>query len=271
MKKNYTTILTIAGSDGSGGAGIQADLKTFAALECYGLSVITTVTAQNTEGVKEAFALSGKQIEAQLLALISDFSIDAIKIGMPGEIAGIKAIAKVIGNMKTRPPVVLDTIIRSSSGQALLSAESLEPFKSELFPLATLVTPNLMEAIALTGRKLSIDSPEAVEETALTLNLMGAASVLVKGGHMEGSQCNDCLLHDNRITWYSAQKIMTKNTHGTGCTLSSAIAAYLGKHLPLADAVAQAKTYTHEALEAGAAYLIGKGSGPLHHCYKFWR
>ncbi|ABL65555.1 bifunctional hydroxymethylpyrimidine kinase/phosphomethylpyrimidine kinase [Chlorobium phaeobacteroides] len=271
MKNNYTTILTIAGSDGSGGAGIQADLKTFAALECYGLSVITSVTAQNTVEVKEAFVLSGKQIEAQLLALISDMSIDAIKIGMPGEIGGIKTIARVIGNMKTRPPVVLDTIISSSSGQALLSAEALEPFKNELFPLATLVTPNLMEAIALTGRKLSIDSPEAVEEIAHTLNLMGAASVLVKGGHMEGSQCNDCLLHNKKIRWYSAKKIITGNTHGTGCTLSSAIAAYLGKHLLLEEAVAQAKSYTYDALEAGAAYLIGKGSGPLHHCYKLWR
>ena len=269
--KEYTTVLTIAGSDGSGGAGIQADIKTCAALECYGLSVITALTAQNTLGVNTVYPLAATCVTEQFKAIVSDIAIDAVKIGMLGNAAIIKAVAALLNGLKGDPPIILDTILSSSSGTRLLPLEAIDLLKSELFPLASLITPNLPEAALLTGAKNPPATPEAIEECALKLLDIGTHAVLVKGGHSEENECRDCLLHNNRYYWFSSKKIMTNNTHGTGCTLSSAIAAFMAKGEKTEFAVKKAKKYLEEAMQAGANYQLGKGNGPLHHCYRLWR
>ncbi|MBV5304181.1 MAG: bifunctional hydroxymethylpyrimidine kinase/phosphomethylpyrimidine kinase [Chlorobium sp.] len=269
--KKYTTVLTIAGSDGSGGAGIQADIKTYAALECYGLSVITALTAQNTIGVNTVYPLAATCVTEQFKAITSDITIDAVKIGMLGNAAIIKAVAALLNGLKGDPPIILDTILSSSSGTMLLPLEAIDLLKSELFPLASLITPNLPEAALLTGAKHLPATPEAIEESALKLLEIGANAVLIKGGHSEENECRDCLLHNNRYHWFSSKKIMTRNTHGTGCTLSSAIAAFMARGEKTENAVKKAKTYLEEALQAGAYYQLGNGNGPLHHCYRLWR
>jgi len=271
MRKTYTTVLTIAGSDGSGGAGIQADIKTFAALECYGLSVITACTAQNTAGVRAVFPSSGKSVREQFRAISSDISIDAVKIGMLGSSAIIKVVSALLGELKGDPPVILDTVLGSSGGVLLLPSEAIPILKKELFPLASLITPNLPETAILAGLKKPPETPDAVEEAAARLLETGAGSVLVKGGHSKGGSCCDCLLYDNRFFWFSSKKIMTVNTHGTGCTLSSAIAAFMAKGESVDAAVGKAKAYIDEALRAGTAYRLGNGSGPLHHFHRLWR
>ena len=265
----YRTVLSIAGSDGSGGAGIQADLKTFAALECYGVSVITAVTAQNTLGVADSFEMPVSSIKAQLEAILGDIPVDAVKIGMLGSAAIIRTVAGML--KKIEAPVVLDTVLQSSSGRNLLERDALPVMIEELFPLARLITPNIPESALLLGEKRLPASREEMERTARMLQQIGAPSVLVKGGHQKGDRCSDCLLCDNRISWFTTERIATRNTHGTGCTLSSAIAAFLAGGMPLESAVEKAKNYTFEAIRAGAAFRLGKGSGPLHHCYRFWK
>lgn len=265
----YRTVLTIAGSDGSGGAGIQADLKTFAALECYGVSVITAVTAQNTLGVADSFEMPVSSIKAQLETILGDIPLDAVKIGMLGSAAIIRTVAGIL--KKIEAPVVLDTVLQSSSGRELLDADALPVMIEELFPLARLITPNIPESALLLGEKRLPETVEEIERTARMLQQTGAGSVLVKGGHLEGDRSSDCLLCNNRISWFSTERVTTRNTHGTGCTLSSAIAAFLAGGMALESAVEKAKTYTFEAIRAGAAYRLGEGSGPLHHCYRLWK
>ncbi|HWQ25313.1 MAG TPA: bifunctional hydroxymethylpyrimidine kinase/phosphomethylpyrimidine kinase [Chlorobaculum sp.] len=263
LLQEYSTVLTIAGSDGSGGAGIQADLKAIAACGCYGLSVITSVTAQNTMGVTASYAIPAHFIVKQFEALADDIRIDAVKIGMLGSQEAAETVTGLLGRIKG-VPVVLDTVLRSSSGKTLFPGESLSSMK-RIFPLATLITPNLPEAALLTGREKSPATREEIEQTALQLNREGGSSVLVKGGHGEGSECSDCLLHQGRFYWFSNRKIVTQNTHGTGCTLSSAIAAGLAKGAAMTDAVGNAVSYTRSALEAGASWRLGHGKGPLQH------
>ncbi|MBM3162336.1 MAG: bifunctional hydroxymethylpyrimidine kinase/phosphomethylpyrimidine kinase [Chlorobi bacterium] len=265
----YRTVLTIAGSDGSGGAGIQADLKTFAALECYGASVITCVTAQNTRGVSESLELPVSNLRAQLEAILCDIEIDAVKIGMLGSTAVIGTVADMLRHLNV--PVVLDTVLRSSSGMELLDRDAVPLMIEKLFPLASLITPNIPESALLTGADRCSTTKEEMEETAIRLRKLGASAVLVKGGHMEGNVCSDCLLHRGGFRWFSTEKVESKNTHGTGCTLSSAIAALLAGGSDLESAVERAKAYTCEAIRAGAAYRLGKGNGPLHHFYRFWQ
>ncbi len=269
--KKYTTVLTIAGSDGSGGAGIQADIKTFAALECFGLSVITALTAQNTTEVSSVYPLDDKCITGQFRSISADIAIDAVKIGMLGSISAIKTVSSLLRELKGNPPVILDTVLASSGGTALLPAEAIPLLKEELFPLASLITPNLPESALLTGMKHAPATPEEIEETAAKLLETGTASVLIKGGHGDSEECRDCLLYENQFFWFSSKKIMTGNTHGTGCTLSSAIAAFIARGETTDSAVGKAKAYIDEALEAGAAYRSGHGNGPLHHFYRFWR
>jgi len=271
MKKAYTTILTIAGSDGSGGAGIQADIKTFAALECYGLSVITALTVQNTMNVAAIYPLHETCVTEQFQAITDDISIDAVKIGMLGSVGTIKALARLLKELKGNPPIILDTILSSSGGVALLPPEAIPLMKTELFPLASLITPNLPEVTLLTGMKQPPKTLAAIEEAAAQLSATGATSVLVKGGHSEGNECHDCLFHEDRFFWFSSKKIMTSNTHGTGCTLSSAIAAFIARGETTEHAVEKAKAYIDKALQAGAAYYLGNGNGPLHHFYRLWR
>ncbi len=271
MNKTYTTVLTIAGSDSSGGAGIQADIKTFAALECFGLSVITAITAQNTTGVNAVYPFDETCIREQFRSISTDIAIDAVKIGMLGSAAAVKTVSALLREIKGNPPVILDTVLASSGGTPLLPLDAIPLLKEELFPLTSLITPNLPESALLTGMNFTPDTAEAVEETAAKLLETGTAAVLIKGGHREGNECRDCLLYDNRFFWYSSAKIMTGNTHGTGCTLSSAIAAFMARGETTERAVAMAKAYLDEALQAGAAYRFGNGSGPLHHFYRFWR
>jgi hydroxymethylpyrimidine/phosphomethylpyrimidine kinase len=263
LMQNYITVLTIAGSDGSGGAGIQADLKTIAACGCYGLSVITAVTAQNTIGVHDIHAIQAPFIRKQFEAIADDIRIDAIKIGMLGSPEAAETVAKLLDALNGIP-VVLDTVLRSSSGTALFTVAAIDSMK-QLFPLADLITPNLPEATLLTGRKKQPSSKDEIERIANDLYRSGARSVLIKGGHGEGNICNDCLMHEEQFFWYSNPKIDTENTHGTGCTLSSAIASGLAKGLPMAEAVASAIDYTRRALIAGTSWKLGYGNGPLEH------
>ncbi|NTV67845.1 MAG: bifunctional hydroxymethylpyrimidine kinase/phosphomethylpyrimidine kinase [Chlorobaculum sp.] len=263
LTRNYTTVLTIAGSDGSGGAGIQADLKTIAANDCYGLSVITAVTAQNTLGVRSIHEIPPAFIAEQFETIAADIRIDAIKIGMLGSPEAAETVARLIESLDG-VPVVLDTVLRSSSGKSLFEAKNMASMQ-RLFSLTSLITPNLPEATVLTGRDKAPASQDEIEKIAAELHLQGARSVLVKGGHGEGERCNDCLLHEGRFFWYSNPKIETINTHGTGCTLSSAIACGLAKRLPMNEAVESAIAYTREALQAGASWRLGQGNGPLEH------
>ncbi len=273
--KRYTTVLTIAGSDGSGGAGIQADIKTITAIGCYGLSVITAVTAQNTRGVNAVYPVSEQCVIDQFQALVNDISIDAIKIGMLGNVKIIKTIAKLLRNLKSKPPIILDTILKSSSGTVLLSSEAINSLKGELFPMATLITPNIPEALLLSGIKTPLNTREAVEKCAMELIKTGCRAVFLKGGHGENNECCDCLVHDNLVRWFSSARILTQNTHGTGCTLSSAIAAYMAKGESIEEAIGDAKVFLNEAMHAGADYHLGDGDGdgygPLHHCYRLWK
>jgi len=270
MRKAYTTVLTIAGSDGSSGAGIQADIKTFAALECYGVSVITAITAQNTTGVNRIYLLDEECIKTQFRSIISDIAIDAVKIGMLGSAETIKTVAALLRELQDDPPIIVDTVLASSGGKPLLPPDAIPLMKEELFPLASLITPNLPETALLTGMKHPPATHEAIESAAVQLLETGAAAVLVKGGHGEGEECYDCLLYDNRFFWFNSKKIMTGNTHGTGCTLSAAIAAFMARGESTESAVEMAKEYLNEALQAGAAYHLGNGSGPLHHLHRLW-
>lgn len=262
MMREYITVLTIAGSDGSGGAGIQADLKAIAANGCYGLSVITAVTAQNTRGVQSFHEIPAAFIAEQFETIAADIGIDAIKIGMLGSQEAAETVTRLIESLDG-VPVVLDTVLRSSSGKTLFEAENMTPMK-RLFCLATLITPNLPEAARLTGHKAPVSQDE-IEAMAVDLQRQGARSVLVKGGHGESGYCNDCLLHEGRLFWYSNPKIDTLNTHGTGCTLSSAIACGLARRLQMSVAVGVAIDYTRKALQAGASWRLGGGNGPLEH------
>ena len=266
---NYTTVLSIAGSDGSGGAGIQADLKTVAALGCYGLSVITGITAQNTQGIECTVALPSTFVRRQFEVLAEDITINAIKIGMIPSASTVRAIAETLRNFPAIP-VILDTVLQSSSGAELASSDSKNSIVKELFPLATLVTPNLPEAKELAGLNSMPIEKNDIEKTAETLRNEGAAAVLIKGGHMNGELCADYLLSEKGGEWLSSPRIMTKNTHGTGCTLSSAIAAYTAKDLDLDEAVRKGRLFTLEALQAGTRFTLGNGPGPLHHFYRFW-
>jgi hydroxymethylpyrimidine/phosphomethylpyrimidine kinase len=270
MNKAYKTVLTIAGSDGSGGAGIQADIKTFAALECYGLSVITALTAQNTMGVTVIYPVAETCVIEQFRAIASDISIDAVKIGMLGTTGMIRTISALLRELQGNPPIILDSVLGSSGGTFLLPLDAIPVLKAELFPLASIITPNLPETALLTDMKYLPATPESIEEAAMKLHETGTGSVLIKGGHGDGENCCDCLLYDDRFFWFSSKKIRTNNTHGTGCTLSSAIAAYMARGETIENAVGKAKTYINEALRAGSAFRLGHGNGPLHHFYRQW-
>ena len=258
-------LLTIAGSDSSGGAGIQADLKTFAAQGCYGMSVITAVTAQNTQGVTMVQNIEPEIVEAQIKAVFDDIKVDAVKIGMVSRASIIEIIAK---NLKYYKPavIVLDPVMVSKSGFDLLEPEAAEALIKNLLPLATIVTPNLPEAEKLSGMKVS--SKQDMMEVAKKIVAKGATSVLVKGGHLADS-ADDYLYTNGGGAWFDAPRIESKNTHGTGCTLSSALACNLAKGLPLPEAVIESKRYVTLAIEHGLT--IGKGCGPTHHFVEMFK
>lgn len=269
MAKTYTQVLTIAGSDCSGGAGIQADIKTFSALGCYAMSVITALTAQNTRGVRGIHPVPPAFLKDQLDAIFEDMPPAATKIGMLHTAEQIQVVADRI-SAYTPPNVVLDPVMRSQGGISLLEADAMSILKTEIIPLSTLVTPNLPEASVLLNRP--IRNLNDMKSGARELAVMTRSSVLLKGGHMKGHTVRDLLfLHpENRFECFEAERIHTVNDHGTGCTLSAAITAFLAKKDPIPKAVGAAKAYVTQALKGGAPYEIGKGHGPLHHFYDFW-
>ena len=255
--------LTIAGSDPSGGAGIQADLKTFSAFGVYGASVITALTAQNTTGVSGVFAIPPEFIADQFRAVTSDLAVSSIKTGMLGDVATVETVARLLAE-NPAVPVVVDPVMVATSGDVLLSPDAVVAVREVLIPCAALVTPNVPEAAKLLDRRQASSESE-MRAQAEALMKFGCGAVLLKGGHVAGQEALDVLFdgavhHVLRRSW-----IETRNTHGTGCTLSAAIAANLALGLSLQDAVAVAKLFVWNALEAGAGRRIGSGNGPVDH------
>ena len=260
--------LTIAGSDSGGGAGIQADLKAFSALGVYGASVITAVTAQNTQAVTAVYGIPNNIITAQIDAVFDDLNVNAVKIGM---LATSEIISTVVDCLKDRKvPIVLDPVMIAKSGDVLLQTEAIETLRQHLLPLATLLTPNLPEAGILLGTK-DATTIEQMEEQGRALLTMGPKAVLIKGGHAKGSDCTDLfIMADGSLIELHASRIDTKNTHGTGCTLSASIAAGLAKNLPLDEAMREAHSYLQGAIAAADGMGVGSGHGPVHHFYRNW-
>jgi hydroxymethylpyrimidine/phosphomethylpyrimidine kinase len=261
----YPTVLTIAGSDSGGGAGIQADLKTIAALGAYGTSAITALTAQNTLGVKAIHAVPAEFLEQQLDAVFEDITVDAVKIGMINTIEIAKVVATVLKRYKPAF-VVFDPVMVSTSGAKLIQEETVEVLWTELFPIVDLITPNIDEAEILTGRK--IRSVEEMKEACEQMLDRGCKSVLLKGGHLIGPVLYDVLAQEQQeVITLQSDYIESKNVHGTGCTLSASIASYRALGYDLQNAVKHARIYIAGAIEAGKNITTGKGSGPLNHSY----
>jgi hydroxymethylpyrimidine/phosphomethylpyrimidine kinase len=259
----YPRVLSIAGSDSGGGAGIQADLKTFAALGCYGMTAITALTAQNTQGVRAIHGVPAQMLRDQIDAVMEDIGADAVKIGMLHSPDIVWTVADAI-DRHGFAQLVLDPVMVATSGAVLIDDAAIELLVRELFPRVALVTPNLDEAALLVGRPLK--SVSDMEHAAHALIGKGARAVLLKGGHLPGDTVSDLLLtRDGTEVWMHAPRIQTCNTHGTGCTLSSAIAAWLALGAPLVDAVQQAREFVRSALEAGQHVRTGRGGGPLNH------
>ncbi|CAO4146367.1 Hydroxymethylpyrimidine/phosphomethylpyrimidine kinase [Methylorubrum aminovorans] len=263
--------LTIAGSDSSGGAGIQADLKTFAALRVYGASVVTALTAQNTTGVQAIHDVPADFVAAQIDSVFADLAVGAVKIGMLSRPETIRAVAEGLRRHAAGIPVVLDPVMVATSGDRLISQEAVETLRSALMPLATVVTPNLPEAATLLDEAEAEHENEAVGQ-ARRLLARGARAVLIKGGHGEGRESVDHLIAaDGTLRRFAAPRIETRNSHGTGCTLSAAVAAGLARGQGLAEAVAGAKTYVTAAIRAADSVPVGHGHGPLHHFHALWQ
>ena len=261
--------LTIAGSDSSGGAGIQADLKTFAALGVYGASVITALTAQNTLGVSGIHHVPAEFVTAQIDAVFSDLAVGAVKIGMVAQLATIDAIAAGLKRWSPKH-VVLDPVMVATSGDRLLAADAVEALRAKLIPFASVITPNLPEAAALLDEPVAA-SEAAIEDQGKRLLAMGCRAVLIKGGHGQGAETIDYLFDANGTIALAAPRIATQNTHGTGCSLSSAIAAGLAKGEGLETAVRNAKAWISAAISAADRFSVGHGHGPIHHFHRFYQ
>ena len=263
FRYEYPRILSIAGSDSGGGAGIQADLKTFSALGCYGMTAITALTAQNTCGVRSIHGVPPDILRDQIDAVIEDIGVHAVKIGMLHAPEIVRTVAGALDRHDLRN-VVFDPVMVATSGAVLIDQEAIDVLVRELFPRATVITPNLDEAGLLAGRALKND--EDMLAAARALGSMGARAVLIKGGHLPGEEVVDLLVDSSGTPhWMRAPRILSPNTHGTGCTLSSAIAAYLALGSTLVEAVASARVYIRACLAAGAEVRTGQGSGPLNH------
>jgi hydroxymethylpyrimidine/phosphomethylpyrimidine kinase len=269
MSKKYHKVITIAGSDSGGGAGIQADLKTFAALGCYGMSVITALTAQNTKGITAIHAVPVPFVRAQLEALFKDIGTEAVKIGMLHSREIVETVAEQLKRHRAKN-IVFDPVMAAQSGESLATHETVDANNEHLLPQVTLLTPNLPEAVLLLNRE--INDLEDMQQAAHDLTAFGTGSVLLKGGHLKGNDTSDVLyigLEDRSVV-LQGERIKTRNNHGTGCTLSSAVASFLAMGFSLEEASRSAKKYLIETLQAGAEYEIGQGSGPLHHFFKLW-
>ena len=261
--------VTIAGSDSGGGAGIQADLKTFSALGVYGASVIAALTAQNTKGVTGIHDVPADFVSAQIDAVFSDLDVGAVKIGMLSNPAVIHAVADGLARF-AQDKVVLDPVMIAASGDRLLAGEAIQVLREVLIPMALVITPNLPEAAALLEAPMAQTESEMREQGEKLLAL-GARAVLMKGGHASGPESVDLLIEPNSVARLAAERFNTQNTHGTGCTLSSAIAAGLAKGMTLADAVREAKAYITAAIKASDQLRIGHGHGPVHHFHAWWK
>ena len=258
--------LSISGFDGSGGAGMQADLKTFSALGCYAMSVLTALPIQNTCGVKSSYAIPVASVGEQLTAIFEDIMPNAIKIGMLANVAIVDEVANFLERHAVGIPIVLDPVMMAKSGDPLISIEAIDLLKTRLIPLVSVLTPNLPEARALLG-----DDSLGQEQLAHKLLSLSSTSVLVKGGHLESDYSSDCFVgSQTQTTWLQQRRIKTKNTHGTGCTLSAAICAGLARGLSSLEACRMAKRYVTEALSAAARTSVGEGHGPVHHFYRLW-
>lgn len=261
--------LTIAGSDSSGGAGIQADLKTFTALGVYGASVITAITAQNTQGVQDVLTLPPDIIAAQMRSVADDLGVSAVKTGMLADRPTVETVAEGLGRFEG-VPVVIDPVMVATSGDVLLAPEAVEAVRTRLFPLATVVTPNLREAARLLDGPVAASEDE-MEAQGRRLLALGPKAVLIKGGHGEGPEATDILVLEAGSLRFAAPRIATRNTHGTGCTLAAAIAARLAAGDSLPSAVKTAKDFVWSAIQAGRKLAIGKGAGPVDHLHAIRR
>ena len=262
-------VLSIAGSDPSGGAGIQADLKTFSARGVYGMAAMTALTAQNTRGVSGVHFVPTDFVVAQIEAVFADIRVDAVKIGMIGNADTTLAVAELL-QRHSGIPIVLDPVMVAKGGARLLPDDAVAALVAHLLPVATHLTPNLPEAAALLSAPLATDR-DTMQLQAAALGALGPAAVLLKGGHLEGEDSPDVLVTEDAAHWFTAPRLKTVNTHGTGCTLSSALAAELGKGLSDTDAVAAAKTYVSGAVAAADRLSVGHGHGPTHHFHALWR
>ena len=264
--KTYSRVLAIAGSDSGGGAGIQADIKAISATGSFAATAITAVTVQNTLGVQEVFPVPARVISSQIKAVLSDIGADAIKIGMLHNSECVRCVSESLAEQGAAR-IVLDPVMVSTSGHTLMRSDAVDELIDKLIPVATLITPNIPEAQALSGEK--IESADDMRRVARMLSCGSGTSVLVKGGHLEGDTSVD-ILYDavsHSFIEFESSRVQTPNTHGTGCTLSSAIASYLAQGRSLADAVGLAKRYLSLAIESGAVYSIGGGHGPVNHFF----
>ena len=266
---NYKRVLTIAGSDPSGGAGIQADLKTMSACGCFGMSAITALTNQNTLRVMGIHPIPVDFVRGQITSVLDDIGADAVKIGMLHSSELIRTVKNALEKFNIKN-IVLDPVMVATSGDALLQNEAVETLKNELIPISRVITPNIPEAEILLGKK--IENQETLCLVIKELSCNGTVSVLLKAGHLDNDELTDVFYNaeTDEILEFTSKRINSVNTHGTGCTLSSAIASFLAHGLPLNDAVAHAKDYINGAIIAGAEYEIGKGHGPVHHFFQWW-
>lgn len=261
-------VLSIAGSDPSGGAGIQADLKSISANGAFGMAVITALTAQNTQGVHGVHLVPPDFVQAQIAAIFADIRVDAVKIGMIANAEIAQAVADALQD-HADVPVVLDPVMIAKGGAPLLQDDAIDTLRSALLPLAQVITPNLPEAAHLLGSSPATTRDEMITQGRALCD-MGVQAVLMKGGHLDGADSPDALITADETHWFDAPRTPTKNTHGTGCTLSSALAAQIGKGLALPQAVEAAKTYVAGAIAGADQLSVGTGHGPTHHFHNFY-
>ncbi len=269
MDKQYKRVLTIAGSDSGGGAGIQADIKTISACGCYAMSAITAITVQNTTGVSGVHPVPLETVSGQISAVLDDIGADAVKIGMLHSSGVIETVKKTLGRYRISN-IVLDPVMIAASGDKLLQDEAVETLKEELIPVTRVITPNIPEAEMLLGERVS--SRETFSGLAEKLSGNHGVSVLLKAGHLTGNELTDIFYNaeEGSVLELNSKRVSTRNTHGTGCTMASAVASFLARGFSLNDSVRQAKDYINNAIVSGAGYKTGKGQGPVHHFYKYW-
>ena len=265
MSNNVKNVLSIAGSDPSGGAGIQADLKTFAANGVYGMAAITALTVQNTVGVQGIHLVPAKFVSSQIEAIFSDIAVSSVKVGMVGNAEIAEGVGTTLAKYRNLISVV-DPVMVAKGGSPLLDKKAIQAVKDNLLPLATIVTPNLPEAAILLGSSIAKSEEDMVYQGKALLNL-GPKSILMKGGHSEGITSNDLLVTENNYVWFKEKRINTKNTHGTGCTLSSSIASFLAKDFSVEESVSKAKKFVTNAIRNSEKLSVGKGHGPTNHFY----